>query len=83
MASLLACAGAAALLLPLASVSSQVSATATSAQPMEYFEADIDLGEDYGTVPVVELIGYYLENPPEVPEGSALAVERKRHFGGC
>lgn len=83
VASLLASAGAAALLLPVASVPVEISAAAASAQPMEYFEDDIDLGEDYGPVPVVELIGYYLENPPQVPEGRAPQVERQRHFGGC
>lgn len=42
---------------------------------------DIDLGGGFGKVPVVELLGYYIENPP-APTGTA-AVPAVKRFGGC
>lgn len=48
--------------------------------PMEEFDL-VDLGSDYGELPVIELIGYYLENPP--PAATAGAASKKKHFGGC
>lgn len=45
---------------------------------------DIDLGGGFGKVSVIELLGYYIENPPAPKGGSggdaAPAVKR---FGGC
>lgn len=43
---------------------------------------DIDIGSGFGKVPVIELVGYYLENPPASRScgGAAPAVKR---FGGC
>lgn len=43
---------------------------------------DIDLGKDFGRVPVVDLVGYYLENPPAAAAGGA-APAKARRFGGC
>ncbi len=43
---------------------------------------DIDLGKDFGRVPVVDLVGYYLENPPAAAPASA-ASPKARRFGGC
>lgn len=44
---------------------------------------DIDIGGGFGKVSVIELIGFYIENPP-APKGSggdaSAAVKR---FGGC
>ncbi|MEZ5616247.1 MAG: hypothetical protein R3E35_13670 [Rhodocyclaceae bacterium] len=44
---------------------------------------DVDIGGGFGKVPVTELVGYYMENPP-APKGSGgdapPAVQR---FGGC
>lgn len=61
------------------SVSSEI---AKSAEPkdMEEFENVIDLGKDFGPMSVIDLMGYYLENPPS--PSSAPAVP-KRQFGGC
>jgi len=54
---------------------------AATPQPMEDFDM-IDLGEDYGMISVVELLGYYLDNPPEL-EVSTGVKPRKLQFGGC
>ncbi len=44
---------------------------------------DVDIGGGFGKVSVIELVGFYIENPP-APKGSggdaAPAVKR---FGGC
>ena len=44
---------------------------------------DVDLGGGFGKVSVIDLVGYYIENPP-APKGSggdaAPAIKR---FGGC
>lgn len=80
-ASLLASAGVAALLFPVTTLSEDTVAGARTPQPMELLP-DVDLGPDFGTLPVVELVGYYLENPPS-PEVAGARTERRRHFGGC
>jgi hypothetical protein len=43
---------------------------------------EIDLGAGFGKVPVLGLVGYYLENPPAVPASGA-APAKARRFGGC
>lgn len=45
---------------------------------------DIDLGGGFGRVSVIDLIGYYIENPPATPSaaGGDAAPAAKR-FGGC
>jgi len=52
------------------------------AKAMEDFEQEIDLGEDFGPMSVIDLMGYYLENPP-TPSNSNTPVVPKRQFGGC
>jgi hypothetical protein len=43
---------------------------------------EIDLGAGFGKVPVLGLVGYYMENPPaDLASGAAPA--KKRRFGGC
>lgn len=47
---------------------------------------DVELGGGFGKVPVVELVGYYIENPRQVPAtGGApgAAPARPKRFGGC
>ncbi len=77
--SLLATLGISAVLFSYAAVPEETRLAASQPQPMEAF-ADVDLGPDYGRIPVVELVGYYLENPPVKAAGAAPA---KKHFGGC
>ncbi len=43
---------------------------------------DIDLGAGFGKVAVLELMGYYIENPP-APAGGAGGVPAVKRFGGC
>lgn len=73
--------GTAAAIFPFATVSEERLQAARSAQPMEALE-DVDLGPDFGTVPVTELMGYYIENPPAPPQSGAAAPKRQQ-FGGC
>ena len=73
--------GLCALIYPFATVSAEEAKQASTPQPMEFFDV-VDLGEDYGVLPVVELLGYYLDNPPEPPTAGA-AAPRKLQFGGC
>lgn len=78
-ATLAAAAGVSAMLFPYAALPGDVVRRASAASPMETFE-DVDLGEDFGVVPVADLIGYYLENPPAAETAQP---ERRKHFGGC
>ncbi len=50
------------------------------AKSMEDFDVEIDLGEDFGPMTVIDLMGYYLENPPSP---SSTTTVPKRQFGGC
>ena len=54
-----------------------------NAQPVavEDYQQEINMGEDFGSLEVIDLMGYYLENPP-APKGSTTA-KPKREFGGC
>jgi len=72
--------GAALLLYPYATVTSQALAAARTPQPMENIP-DIDLGPDYGVVPVTELVGYYIDHPP-APRAAG-APRQEEQFGGC
>lgn len=64
-----------------------------SAMPKEAFEAarrpvppqtapDVRIGGGFGTVSVLDLLGYYLENPP-APAGTDGAVPAVKRFQGC
>lgn len=74
--------GAAAVLFPFASVSRETLQASRSAQPVETL-GEVDLGPDFGTVPVTELVGYYIENPPAAPEPGVAAAPKRQQFGGC
>lgn len=43
---------------------------------------DVHVGGGFGTVSVLDLVGYYLENPPLPPERDAVLPAVKR-FRGC
>ena len=57
-----------------------IAAATTPAAPESL--PDVDLGEGFGKVPVLELVGYYLDNPPGT---AASRVEKRstKRFGGC
>ncbi len=64
---------------PFAALDQEVIIRAQTPQPAELLD-DVDVGKGFGTLPVIELMGYYVENPPVVTAGAA-APEIK--FGGC
>jgi len=78
-AALVGSAGLSALLFPYAALSEEAASAAVTPQPMESFGV-VDLGPEYGLVPVIELMGYFLENPPEA---GALPERPRTQFGGC
>lgn len=43
---------------------------------------DVALGGGFGRVAVIDLVGYWIENPPK-PAAAAAAPSAVRHFGGC
>lgn len=43
---------------------------------------DIDM-PDFGKVSVVELMGYYIENPPATAAAGGDATPAAKRFGGC
>ena len=69
------------LCFPLAAVSRETIEKAQTPQPAESMPL-IDVGEGFGKLPAVELIGYYIENPPAPPSAGAAAAPKIK-FGGC
>ena len=65
---------------PYAALDRATIEAARTPQPAELLD-DVDVGQGFGTLPVIELMGYYVENPPVVEAGAAAAPELK--FGGC
>lgn len=63
-----------------AALSPEALAAARTPTPAERLP-DVDLGPGFGPVPVLELLGYYIENPPAPAGGSAEAAVKR--FGGC
>jgi hypothetical protein len=51
-------------------------------QPMESFDQLINLGDDYGEMSVIDLMGNYLDNPPQ-KTSTQQQNKPKRQFGGC
>ena len=66
---------------PYAALDADVIARADTPQPAETLPP-IDVGQGFGELPALELMGYYVENPPAKPEGGAAAAPEIR-FGGC
>ena len=44
---------------------------------------DLDIGGGFGKVFVIELVGYYMENPPAPKGGGGDASPAVKRFGGC
>lgn len=59
----------------------EVAAAARTPTPAERL-GEIDLGAGFGKVSVLDLMGYYMENPP-VAAGASAAPAKARRFGGC
>ena len=77
--SVLFCIGIAIFTFPAASVSRVKLDTAMTPMDAEKMK-DIDLGE-FGIVSVVEMLDYYLENPPT--KTNAKSELKKTRFQGC
>jgi len=69
----------AATLFPLAAKSKSDIEYASVPQSAELFD-DVDLGE-FGQVPVLDLVEYYIENPPIAEAVSG--TQKKTRFQGC
>jgi len=77
VASLALVAGLSWLVFPYAARSSQDVQNAVIAQGAEMFD-DVDI-EDFGTVPVLDMMQHYIDNPPlETDRG-----EKQIRFQGC
>ena len=44
---------------------------------------DIDLGGGFGKVSVIDLVGFYIENPPAAANSGGDAAPSAKRFGGC
>lgn len=69
------------LLFPMAALDHETIAKARTPQPAESMPM-FDVGHGFGEVPAIDLMDYYIENPPApVSTGAASAPAVK--FGGC
>jgi hypothetical protein len=66
----------------LAALPAETVAAAKKPAPAETLP-DVDLGGGFGKVSVIELVGYYMENPPAPKNGGGDAAPAVRRFGGC
>mgnify|MGYP000002680479 CR=1 FL=1 len=69
------------LLYPHAQLSQKTLAFSQTPQAMEDIP-DIDLGKNFGPVSVTDLVGYYIDNPPQ-PVAVGAGVRHEEQFGGC
>lgn len=81
VAAVLVSAAASAVGYSLAALPREVVAAARAPTPAERL-GKIDLGPGFGAISVLDLVGYYLENPP-AESASGGAPEKARRFGGC
>ncbi|MBX3648678.1 MAG: hypothetical protein KF766_13505 [Rhodocyclaceae bacterium] len=58
-----------------------VEAVKTPAAPESL--PDIDIGGGFGKVSVIELVGFYIENPPAPKGAGGDAAPAVKRFGGC
>ena len=66
----------------LAALPAETVAAAKQPAPAETLP-DLDIGGGFGKVSVIELVGFYMENPP-VPKGAGGdASPAVKRFGGC
>lgn len=77
LASLAVVIGVAWLLFPYAARSSQDVQYSNTPQGAEMFE-DVDM-QDFGTIPVLDMMQHYIDSPPLEVEGG----EKKVRFQGC
>ena len=80
--SVVATIGLAYVLYPHAKLSETQLMKSGTPQTMESFEQFINLGDDFGEMSVIDLMGHYLDSPPAAA-GAVLQSKPKRQFGGC
>lgn len=78
---LAACVAIAWVAYPLAALDQATIEAWRTPQPAEVLD-DVDVGQGFGELPVIELMGYYVENPP-APVAATDAVAPALKFGGC
>jgi hypothetical protein len=66
----------------LAALPAETVAAAKQPAPAESLP-DIDIGGGFGKVPVIELVGFYVENPPAPKGAGSDASPAVKRFGGC
>ncbi|GAB4165407.1 MAG: hypothetical protein OHK0026_03460 [Rhodocyclaceae bacterium] len=71
----------AALAFPYAALPKETLASCEIPVPPEKLP-DIEVGGGFGKVSVIDLVSYYIENPP-APAAAGAAVPAVRRFGGC
>jgi hypothetical protein len=81
VASLLLTLGLSFSLYPYSKLSDNEITNLSVPKSMEEFDNVIDLGEDFGALTIFELVGFYLDNPPNT--NGTVKAEPKRQFGGC
>jgi hypothetical protein len=65
----------------LAAMPPEAVAAARTPTPPERL-GEVDLGRGFGKVSVLDLVGYYLENPP-ASAANVGGPTKARRFGGC
>lgn len=65
----------------LAALPPEVVRAARTPTPAEKLPP-VDLGGGFGQVSVIDLVGYYIDNPP-APAATSAGPAAVRHFGGC
>ena len=66
----------------LAALPPETVAAAKQPAPPETLP-DVDVGGGFGKVSVIELVGFYMENPPAPKGGGGDAAPAVKRFGGC
>lgn len=79
--SLALCLGIAWIAFPYAALDRNTVEAYRTPQPAELLDT-VDVGQGFGELPVIELMGYYVDNPPAPAAGGAAAAPEIK-FGGC
>lgn len=69
------------LLYPHATIPQQTLEFSRTPQAMESLP-DVNLGENFGSVSVTDLVGYYIDHPPQ-PATAGAGTQHEQQFGGC
>lgn len=69
------------LLYPHATIPQQTLEFSKTPQAMESLP-DVNLGENFGSVSVTDLVGYYIDHPPQ-PAAASAGTQHEQQFGGC